>query len=184
MSLRRERLDSGESLRLNPSPKCHFGSSVTGCDLYAEAEAPPALARLRTPPRIQPCRVPAPAPGTAAPPAGSRPPCASIPAGRLFRTGRTLASARIQPTRPPYTHARLPVSLPSSLPLCCCSPLLPAPLPPFFPPSLPRLALLRGARYGQPRGWQDTAGSPCWPRQKRGRLTQKSRGTPSSSPGR
>ncbi|XP_014724957.1 PREDICTED: translation initiation factor IF-2-like [Sturnus vulgaris] len=131
MSLRRERLDSGESLRLNPSPKCHFGSSVTGCDLYAEAAPPPpALARLRTPPRTQPCRVPAPAPGTAAPPAGSRPPCASIPAGRLFRTGRTLASARIQPTRPPYTRA------PAGLVALLVAIVLLQPPPPRTPPSL------------------------------------------------
>lgn len=135
MSLRRERLDSGESLRLNPSPKCHFGGSVTGCALYAEAApAPPALARLRTPPRTQPCRVPAPAPGTAAPPAGARPPCASIPqAGCSVREGPWLAHALSLHALPAHTRAcrsRRP-------PRCHCAAAAPSSPHPSLSSSLP-----------------------------------------------
>lgn len=139
---------------------------------------PPALAQLRTPPRAQPCHAPTPASGTTV--AARLTPALSVHSRghTALPLGRTLASARGQLMCPPYRHARLLVSLPSLLPLCCCSPLLAASLP---PPSPPRLALRRDARCGQTRSWQGTAGKPCGLWLRRGRLTQKSQGTPSSS---
>lgn len=103
MPLRRELLASGESLRLNPTPKCHFGSSVTGCDLYAEAAAPPPC--IGTAPHAPadsalPCPGPCPGHRRASrrlPGAAPQKPALSVHSRRqaAFRMGRTLAGAHI-----------------------------------------------------------------------------------------
>lgn len=106
MSLRRERLDSGKSLLLNPSPKCHFGGGVTGCDLYAEAAAPPpwhdsvrprgvSPAVSRPLPRAPPRLLPGPA----------RPARPSPRAGCSAREGPWLAHAYSLHALPAHTRA-------------------------------------------------------------------------------
>lgn len=166
MPLRRERLASGESLRLNPSPKCHFGSSVTGCDLLCGGGGKP-------PPPHPPCIGMAPhAPADSAPPCPglcpghrrasppllrSSPPAASIPAGglRFVREGPWLAHTYSLYASPPlYRHTRAPAGFVALL----IAIVLLQPPPPRIPPPLPAVMLGAGGPAAGRAARADPAG--------------------------